>query len=123
MFLRRFDARRGTPLGKPVRVGPQSITPPGVTPDGRLLVHADRGVKALDAETLRVIRRYPVRGDADALSPDGRTLAIEPPDGGLGLLDLASGRVRTLTGAGGGRRPRPSAPTGVPSRPPRTMGT
>ena len=79
-----------------------STQPPGVTPDGRLLVVADRGVKALDAETLRVIRRYPFRGGAGALSPDGRALAIEPPDGGLGLLDLASGRVRTLTGPGAG---------------------
>ncbi len=101
LFLRRYDARRGTPLGKPVRVGVVDI-PPGVTPDGRLLVHADRGVKALDAESLRVIRRYPVRGSASAVSPDGRTLGIEAPDGGLGLLDLASGRVRTLTGAGAG---------------------
>ncbi len=100
LFLRRYDARRGTPLGRPVRVGAVD-TPPGVTPDGRLLVAADRGVKALDAETLRVIRRYPVRGDPGALGPDGRTLAIEPPDGGLGLLDLASGRVRALTGARG----------------------
>ena len=33
-----------------------------MTPDGRLLVSTDRGVKALDAETLRVIRRYPVGG-------------------------------------------------------------
>ena len=121
MFLRRYDARRGTPLGKPVRVGVVD-QPLGVTPDGRVLVHSERGVKALDAETLRVIRRYPFRGGAGAVSPDGRTLAIEPPDGGLGLLDLASGRVRTLTGPRGRARPRPSAPTGVPSRPPRTMG-
>ena len=99
-FLRRYDARRGTPLGKPVRVGPQLDTPPRMTPDGRLLVSTDRGVKAIDAETLRVIRRYPVSGAADALSPDGRTAAIEAANGGVRLLDLASGRVRTLTGAG-----------------------
>jgi WD40 repeat protein/DNA-binding SARP family transcriptional activator len=104
-FLRRYDARRGTPLGKPVRVATSvPDTPPLMSPDGRLLVSTDRGVKALDAETLRVIRRYPVRGEPAALSPDGRTLAIEPPDGGLRLLDLASGRVRTLTGAGGEAR-------------------
>ena len=93
-----------------------------MTPDGRLLVSTDRGVKALDADTLRVIRRYPV-GGGDALSPDGRTLAIGQPGGGLRLLDLGSGRVRTLTGAGGRASPGPSAPTGVPSRPPRTAGT
>jgi DNA-binding SARP family transcriptional activator/WD40 repeat protein len=96
-FLRRYDARRGTPLGKPVRVGPIH-SPPLMTADGRLLVAADRGVKALDAETLRVIRRYPVVGEAAAVSPDGRTAAIVHPDGGLGLLDLASGRLRTLRG-------------------------
>ena len=51
-----------------------------MTPDGRLLVSTDRGVKAIDAETLRVIRRYPVCGVA-AVSPDGRTAAIGPPTG------------------------------------------
>ncbi|MCD6014638.1 MAG: transcriptional activator domain [Solirubrobacterales bacterium] len=110
LFLRRYDARRGTPLGKPVRVGAIN-QPPGVTPDGRLLVVADRGVKALDAETLRVIRRYPFRGDPGAVSPDGRTLAIDHPDGSLSLLDLASGRVRTLTGAGAGT-PKAFSPDG-----------
>jgi WD40 repeat protein len=66
-----------------------------MTPDGRLLVSTDRGVKVIDAETLRVIRRYPVGGTADAVSPDGRTVASA-----LRLLDLASGRVRTLSGQG-----------------------
>ena len=99
LFLRRYDARRGTPLGKPVRVAPQLDTPPLMTPDGRLLVSTDRGIYAIDAETLRVIRRYPVSGVA-ALSPDGRTAAIEAADGGLRLLDLASGRVRTLSRQG-----------------------
>ena len=109
-FLRRYDARRGTPLGKPLRVGPQLDTPPLMTPDGRLLVSTGRGVKALDADTLRVIRRYPV-GGGGALSPDGRTLAFGQPGGGLGLLDLGSGRVRTLTGAGAGE-PRAFSPDG-----------
>jgi WD40 repeat protein len=109
LFLRRYDARRGTPLGKPLRVGPQLDTPPLMTPDGRLLVSTGRGVKALDADTLRVIRRYPVGGGA--LSPDGRTIAFGQPGGGLGLLDLGSGRVRTLTGAGAGE-PRAFSPDG-----------
>ena len=97
-FLRRYDARRGTPLGKPVRVAPQAVDmrAPLMTPDGRLVVPADSGVKALDGDTLRVIRRYPVSGGG-VLSPDGSTLTIGTPDGGIGLLDLASGRVRTLT--------------------------
>ena len=76
VFLRRYDARRGTPLGKPVRVAPQSPpTVPLMSPDGRLLVTTDRTTYAIDAETLRVIRRYPVT-DVKALSPDGRTAAI-----------------------------------------------
>ena len=82
LFLRRYDARRGTPLGKPVRVGIVD-QPPGVTPDGRLLVHSDRGVKALDAETLRVIRRYPVRGDAAPSAPTGAPSRSSPPTGAL----------------------------------------
>jgi WD40 repeat protein/DNA-binding SARP family transcriptional activator len=104
-FLRRYDARRGTPLGKPVRVGPQLDTPPLMTPDGRLLVATHRGLKALDAETLHVIRRYPV--GVGPLSPDGRILASSAANGGLRLLDLASGRVRTLRG----RQDRPLQPT------------
>ena len=35
-----------------------------------------------------------------AVSPDGRTAAIRAADGGLRLLDLASGRVRTLSRQG-----------------------
>jgi WD40 repeat protein len=106
-FLRRYDARRGTPRGKPVRVG--IAEEPLMTPGGRLLVTTDRGVKALDAETLRVIRRYPI-GSVDALSPDGRTAATLAGDGGLRLLDLASGRVRTLTDAGA--QPQAFSPDG-----------
>jgi WD40 repeat protein len=102
-FQRRYDARRGTPLGKPVRVAAPAFTccttVQMMSPDGRLLATSDRAIVAIDAETFRVIRRYPVGAeDAAALSPDGRTLATDAPDGGLRLLDLASGRVRTLTG-------------------------
>ena len=31
-----------------------------MSPDGRLLVSTDRATYAIDAETLRVVRRYPV---------------------------------------------------------------
>ena len=58
----------------------------------------------MDAQTLRVVRRYRVgspRGDA-AISADGGTLAVEDPGGSLRLLDLHSGRVRTLAGAAAG---------------------
>ena len=125
VFVRRYDARRGTPLGKPVRVTPRSTTTvPLMSPDGRLLVSTndrtdDQATYAIDAETLRVIRRYPV-GEVKAVSPDGRTAAISatggisatvpPGDGRLGLLDLASGRVRTLPGSG--LEPRAFSPDG-----------
>ena len=62
---------RGSPLGQAVRVA-RSVPVPasrGMTPDGRLLVAADRGDYALDAETLRVVRRYPVRACSAARQP------------------------------------------------------
>ena len=111
VFMRRYDARRGTPLGKPVRVTPRSTTTvPLMSPDGRLLVSTDRATYAIDAETLRVIRRYPV-SEVKAVSPDGRTAAISATDEPLRLLDLASGRVRTLS-AGSGLEPRAFSPDG-----------
>ncbi len=81
-----------------------------MSPDGRLLVSTDRATYAIDAETLRVIRRYPV-SEVKAVSPDGRTAAISATDGPLRLLDLASGRVRTLS-AGAGLEPRAFSPDG-----------
>ena len=111
VFVRRYNARRGTPLGKPLRVTPRSTTTvPLMSPDGRLLVSTDRATYAIDAETLRVIRRYPV-SEVKAVSPDGRTAAISATDEPLRLLDLASGRVRTLS-AGSGLEPRAFSPDG-----------
>jgi WD40 repeat protein/DNA-binding SARP family transcriptional activator len=101
LFLRRFDARSGSWLGRPTRVAPRSSSiPPLPSPDRRLLVASDEATYAVDAETLRVVRRYPVGALSAAISPDGRTLAIEDPDGALRLLELESGRVRTLAGRG-----------------------
>ncbi|MGH2953912.1 MAG: BTAD domain-containing putative transcriptional regulator, partial [Solirubrobacterales bacterium] len=106
VFMRRFDAREATPLGKAVRVAPRSTsTQPMSSPDGRLLVASDRATYAVDAETLRVARRYRVGALTAGISADGRTLAAEDPDGSLRLLDLPSGRVRTLAGAAAGVRP------------------
>ena len=107
VFLRRFDARTGSPLGPAVRVTPKSSKIPLIsTADGRLLVSTatdgpgDAHTYAIDAQTLRVLDRYPVSASSTAISPDGRTLAFEPARGRrelpLRLLDLASGRVRTL---------------------------
>jgi DNA-binding SARP family transcriptional activator/WD40 repeat protein len=122
MFLRRYDAHSAEPLGKAVRVAPRSAsTPPRLSPDGRLIVATDEATYAIDAETLRVIRRYPVGALSAALSPDGSTLAIHAVDGGLRLLDLASGRLRTL--AGRQDQSLAGAPIGVFSPDGRTLST
>ena len=100
VFLRRFDARTGSPLGPAVRVAPKSSKIPLIsTADGRLLVSTATGktTYVIDGETLRVLDRYRVSASSTAISPDGRTLAFESGrGGGLRLLDLASGRVRML---------------------------
>jgi WD40 repeat protein/DNA-binding SARP family transcriptional activator/energy-coupling factor transporter ATP-binding protein EcfA2 len=104
-FMRRFDAREATPQGRAVRVAPRSTsTAPMSSPDGRLLFSSDNATYAVDAETLRVDRRYPVGALTTGLSADGSTLAVEDVDGSLRLLDLASGRLRTLAGAAAGVR-------------------
>jgi WD40 repeat protein/DNA-binding SARP family transcriptional activator len=98
-FVRAFDPRNGSPLGEPVRVAPRSqYTPALAAPDGRLLVITDRATYAVDMKTLRTVRRYPVDSGGAALSPDGRTLATDGAKGDLQLVDLVSGRVRSLGG-------------------------
>ena len=72
-----------------------------MTTDGRLLVTTDRATYALDVETLDVVRRYPEGGISSAISPDGRTLAVQTEDGSLRILDLPSGRARALAAARG----------------------
>ena len=108
VFMRRFDARDGTPLGRAVRVAPRSTSAaPLSSPDGRLLVSSDRATYAVDAQTLRVVRRYRVGSPRRTRrsAPTASTLALEDPGGSLRLLDLHSGRVRTLAGAAAGVRP------------------
>ena len=46
-----------------------------MTPDGRV-IYAGDATYAIDAETLRVVRRYPVGGCTSGISPDGATLAL-----------------------------------------------
>jgi WD40 repeat protein/DNA-binding SARP family transcriptional activator len=106
LFLRRYDTPSASPIGPAVRVAPRSSTfgmprstPFGVrsTPGGRQLVASDEATYAIDADTLRVVRRYPVGAFSTGISPDGATLALGGEDGRVRLLDLASGRVRALT--------------------------
>jgi WD40 repeat protein len=103
VFLRRFDARDAAPQGRAVQVAPRSTsTQPLSSPDGRLLVSSDRATYAVDAETLRVEHHYPVGALTAGITADGSTLALEDVEGSLRLLDLRSGRVRTLAGAAAG---------------------
>ena len=98
LFMRTFDADSGAPRGRAVRVAPRSTLPPLSAPHGRLLLSSNQATYAVDAETLRVLRHYPVGARTNAISPDGNTMAIEATGGALRLLDLTSGRVRTLAG-------------------------
>jgi WD40 repeat protein len=127
VFLRRFDPRTGSPIGPAVRVPARwnqpRPSPPSMTQDGRLFIAEVRrfygrqfhtgeakraATYAIDADSLRVVRRYPVGAFTTAVSPDGATLALGQTDGRVRLLDPASGRVRTMTGGRpDGRRHRP----------------
>ena len=106
LFLRRYDTPSASPIGPAVRVAPRSSPRDAPlhpvrgasTPGGRQLVASDEATYALDADTLRVVRRYPVGAFSTEISPDGATLALGGEDGRVRLLDLASGRVRALTG-------------------------
>jgi WD40 repeat protein len=100
LFLRSFDGRSGSPLGPAVRVGPSGPDTASLlsTSDGRLLYPSKDATYAIDPETLSIVRRYPVGADSAAISPDGGTLAVETMDGRLRLLDMDSGRMRTLAG-------------------------
>jgi WD40 repeat protein len=99
LFLGRFDARTGAPLGDAVRVAPAGAQSAELVsaPDGRLLYATRDATYAIDPEALRVVRRYPV-GGVSANAMDGSTLAIGGADGRVRLLDLASGQVQTLSG-------------------------
>ena len=97
--LRRVDAETGAARGGPVRVpGVQGLS---ATADGRRLLvtsEADKRTTLLDARSLRVVARFPVGGEAGAVSGDGRLAAIGSSRGDLRLLDLRSGRAQPLEG-------------------------
>jgi WD40 repeat protein len=86
-------------MGRPVRVASgTSFSQIHPTSDGRLLYADSETTYAIDAETLHVLRRYPVGAFTTSLSPDGTTLALGGEDGTVRLLDLASGRVGRVRG-------------------------
>ena len=70
-------------------------------PGGRLVVAGDSELLVLDDRTLRVLRRVSFRlpgtantGNAEALSSDGRTLAVGGFDGAVRFVDARTGHVR-----------------------------
>ena len=101
-FLTRWDVKSGRRLKGPVRVssyGGEVLIP---TPDGaRLVALSAAEAVVVAAKTLQPVRRVPrTPGSVHplaALRPtDGRTLALGLDNGAVELLDLSTGRRRTL---------------------------
>jgi WD40 repeat protein len=71
----------------------------GYTADGRFLLvtRSSTSSTLLDARTLRAVKTVPVGAPA-AIAPTGGRVAAATPDGGVSLVDLATGRKRKLPG-------------------------
>jgi WD40 repeat protein/DNA-binding SARP family transcriptional activator len=98
-FLTRWDVKSGRPLTGPVRVSSFGGETLLTTSDGvRLVTLSDAEVVVTAAETLHPVRRVPrtPRLGLAALRPNGRTLALGLDGGAVELLDLSTGRRRTL---------------------------
>jgi WD40 repeat protein/DNA-binding SARP family transcriptional activator len=99
LFIRRFDALSGSPMGQAARLSPgTSLSLVHPTSGGRLLYAGPETTYSIDAKTLRVLRRYPIGAYTTGISTDGGALALGGEDGSVQLLDVGSGRVRTLRG-------------------------
>ena len=99
--LRRFSARTGAALGPALRVGVHSTTYLSTTADRRRLFMTspkDDATYMIDADTLRVRRRWPVGDLVGSVSPDGQLFALGSERGEVRLLVLRSGRVRPFRG-------------------------
>ena len=96
-IVRRFDGRTGAEQRPPLRLG-QGAIDLSATADRRRVfaTSAGDGTYEIDPDRLRVTGRWTRGGSAGAVSPDGRTYAAGSDDGAVRLLDLRSGRVRTL---------------------------
>jgi WD40 repeat protein/class 3 adenylate cyclase len=99
-YLRRYDARTGRPLGAAVRIGSgfALLAPAVPSRRDRLLISQADATLVVDAATLRVRRRIPVGAYTAGLSPDGRHAALGYEDGRVAILDLRTGKLRTLSG-------------------------
>ena len=98
-YARRYDSRTGEPLGPAVRIGYFAGAVPTVPSQrDRLVFIQPDAILVVDAATLQVRRRIPVGGFVGGLSPDGRSVALGAPNGGVSILDLRSGELRALKG-------------------------
>lgn len=98
-LIHRFDVRTGEALGRLRVPADMGIVATG---DRRtLLVSSGRAAQTtlIDADSLRVLRRFGSGGEVAAISEDGRRAALGSSDGSLRLLDLRSGRVRDAEGS------------------------
>ena len=99
-FLTRWDVDTGRRVKGPVRVSSHGGETLIMTPNGaRLVTLSDTEVVVVAAETLQPVRRVPRTPEFGlaALRPtDGRTLALGLDTGAVELLDLSTGRRRTL---------------------------
>ena len=99
--LRHLNASTGAVEGRPLRVGRYSSFGLSSTGDHRRLFVTsprDDATWEIDAERLRVLRRYPVGDSAGAVSRDGKLFALGSAAGVVRVLDLRSGAVRRFEG-------------------------
>jgi WD40 repeat protein/DNA-binding SARP family transcriptional activator len=100
-LLRRFDGLTGETEGPPLIVGRHSSFGMSATADRQRLFMTsfrDDQTTMIDADSLRVVRRWPAGDTAGAVSADGGVFALGSQEGGVRLLDLGSGRVRRFAG-------------------------
>ena len=100
-FLTRWDVDTGRRVKGPVRVSSFGGETLIATPDGaRLVALSAAEAVVVAAKTLQPVRRVPrTPGSVHplaALHPGGRTLALGLDSGAVELLDLSTGRRRTL---------------------------
>jgi WD40 repeat protein/class 3 adenylate cyclase/tRNA A-37 threonylcarbamoyl transferase component Bud32 len=100
--LRRYDVRTGRPVGRGAQIdlGGAYVAPTVPTRRDRLLLTNvfEEATLVVDAATLRVRRRIPIGAYSAGLSPDGRSAAVGAEDGSVAILDLRTGKRRTLSG-------------------------
>ncbi len=100
-LLRRFDAETGAAEGPPLLVGRHSSMGMWATADRQRLFMTsaeDDQTTMIDADSLRVVQRWPAGDVVGAVSADGSAFALGSQEGDVRLLDLRSGRVRRFAG-------------------------